>query len=89
MDKKEKQESVSQIKALVEKSTTIYLVDYSGVNVEDINLLRREFLKESVTYKVFKNTLLNRVFKEIGSGINCKPESERKILSDSCRLLLQ
>ena len=48
MDKQQKQESVSQIKALVEKSTSIYLVDYSGVNVEDINLLRREFLKENI-----------------------------------------
>ena len=73
MDKQQKQESVSQIKALVEKSTSIYLVDYSGVNVEDINLLRREFLKENITYKVFKNTLLKRVFKEIGGFENFEP----------------
>ncbi len=65
MDKNEKVESVSQIKSLIEKSTGFYLVDYSGVNVEDINQLRREFLKEGVTYKVFKNTLLKRAFAEV------------------------
>lgn len=73
MDKKQKQESVSQIKALVENSTAIYLVDYAGINVEDINLLRREFLKENITYKVFKNTLLKRVFKEIGGFDSFEP----------------
>lgn len=64
MDKNEKVESVSQIKTLIEKSSGYYLVDYSGVNVEDINQLRREFLKEGVTYKVFKNSLLKRAFSE-------------------------
>lgn len=66
MDKNQKVESVAQIKSLIEEATGIYLVDYSGVNVEDINQLRRGFLKEDVTYKVFKNTLLKRAFQDIG-----------------------
>jgi len=66
MDKNQKIESVAQIRSLVEDATSIYLVDYSGVDVEDINQLRRGFLKEDVTYKVFKNTLLKRAFKDIG-----------------------
>lgn len=66
MNKNQKVESVEEIKSLVEKATAIYLVDYAGVNVEDINQLRRGFLEEGVTYKVFKNTLLKRAFNEIG-----------------------
>ncbi len=66
MKKNEKVESVAQIRTLIEKSSGIYLVDYSGVNVEDISTLRREFLKENVTYKVFKNSLLKRAFADIG-----------------------
>lgn len=73
MDKNQKIESVEQIKALIEKSTSIYLVDYSGVNVEDINQLRRGFLNEDVTYKVFKNTLLKRAFKDIGGYDEFEP----------------
>ena len=66
MDKNQKVESVAEIKSLIEKSSSIYLVDYSGVDVADINQLRRGFLNEGVTYKVFKNTLLKRAFADIG-----------------------
>lgn len=67
MNKKEKTESVAQIKELVSNATSIFLVDYHGVNVEDISGLRREFLKEGVTYKVFKNTLIKKALEETGS----------------------
>ena len=57
MDKSEKTEMLSQIKDQFSNATAIYLVDYHGVNVDEISGLRREFIKEDVTYKVFKNTL--------------------------------
>ena len=73
MDKNQKVEGVAQIKSLIENATGIYLVDYSGIDVADINQLRRGFLKEDVTYKVFKNTLLKRAFKEIGGFDDFEP----------------
>ena len=73
MDKNQKVESVAQIKAFIEKSAGVYLVDYAGVNVEDISQLRRGFLNEDVTYKVFKNSLLKRAFNEIGGFVNFEP----------------
>ncbi len=73
MDKNTKIESVSAIKKLIEESQGIYLIDYSGVNVADITLLRKEFLKEEVTYKVFKNTLFKRAIDEIGGFDEFKP----------------
>lgn len=66
MNKNQKVEFVEQIKELVTNSTAIYMVDYHGISVEDINKLRGEFRKDGVTYKVFKNTLLKRAFDEIG-----------------------
>jgi len=65
MDKSEKNEMISQIKELFQESTAIYVVDYSKVNVEDINNLRKEFRKEGITYKVFKNTLVQKALIEI------------------------
>ena len=56
MNKTEKSEMVSLIKEKFEQSTAMYLVDYSGVTVEEISGLRREFAKEGASYKVFKNT---------------------------------
>jgi len=73
MDKNEKSEIVGKIKDLVEKSMGIYLIDYEGLNVEDISLLRREFIKEGVTYKVFKNTLLKRAFEDVGGYEDFNP----------------
>ena len=65
MDKSEKNEIISQIKDLINNSSAIYVVDYNGVNVEDINQLRKEFRKEGVTYKVFKNTLFKKALIDI------------------------
>ena len=67
MNKTEKAESVAKIKELVSNATSIFLVDYHGVNVEDISEIRREFLKEGVTYKVFKNTLIKKALEETES----------------------
>ncbi len=73
MDKKTKKENVSEIKKLIENSQGIYLVNYEGVNVADITLLRKDFLKEEVTYKVFKNTLFKRAIDELGGYEEFKP----------------
>ena len=66
MIKKEKAESVAQIKELLSQATSVFLIDYHGVNIEDISELRRSFQKDGVTYKVFKNTLFKRALEESG-----------------------
>jgi large subunit ribosomal protein L10 len=66
MEKSKKVESVTEIKELVGNASSMYLIDYRGVNVADISELRRNFLKEGVTYKVFKNTLFKRALNEVG-----------------------
>lgn len=66
MNKTEKAEVISEIVERLNNSSAVFLVDYAGVNVEDISELRREFRKESVDYKVYKNTLFKRAADEIG-----------------------
>ena len=63
MNKNQKIEFVEQIKEIIKNSTAIYMVDYHGITVEDINKLRGEFRKDGVTYKVFKNTLMKKSLK--------------------------
>jgi len=65
MERNVKDEIIAEIKDLVNSSSAIYLVDYKGVNVEDINKLRKEFIKEGLKYKVFKNTLFKKTLKEV------------------------
>ena len=66
INKNGKPEIVSKIKEMIEQSTAVYLTDYSGISVEDINGLRNQFRKEGVKYKVFKNTLFKRALDESG-----------------------
>jgi len=66
MNKTEKSEMVSLIKEKFEQSTAMYLVNYDGVTVDEINGLRREFIKEDISYKVYKNTLVKRAIADLG-----------------------
>jgi len=66
MNSNEKTEIVSKVKEMMENSSAVFLTDYNGVNVEDINDLRNQFRDEGVTYKVFKNTLVKRALEESG-----------------------
>lgn len=70
MKKEEKYEIVEKIKELIGNSSGIFLVNYSGVNVADINKLRSNFRKEGVTYKVFKNTLFKKAIEQVGGYDN-------------------
>lgn len=56
-------EKVQKVKALTEQlssAKSIFLTDYSGLSVEEITKLRREFHKADVNYIVVKNTLARR-----------------------------
>ncbi len=66
MNKNEKEEIVSKVKDILNNSKAVYLTDYSGIAVEEINDLRNDFRKEGVKYKVIKNTLFNRALSEVG-----------------------
>ncbi|MCF8259564.1 MAG: 50S ribosomal protein L10 [Melioribacteraceae bacterium] len=66
MNKQEKAEQIAEIKEMLANSNGVYLVDYSGVSVEQISNLRREFSKEGVTYKVYKNTLFKKAVADGG-----------------------
>ncbi|MBL1212959.1 MAG: 50S ribosomal protein L10 [Ignavibacteriae bacterium] len=66
MNKTEKEEIVAEISEHLNQSTAVFLVDYNGINVSDISQLRREFLKEGLTYKVYKNTLFKKSITDLG-----------------------
>jgi large subunit ribosomal protein L10 len=62
----EKKAVTAQIVDVLSQSDALYLTEYSGMSVADVNKLRSEFKKEEITYKVFKNTLMKRAMDEIG-----------------------
>lgn len=60
MNKQDKEQSVLEIKEKLDKATSLYLADFSGLTVEETNLLRDDFFEAKVDYKVLKNTLVKK-----------------------------
>lgn len=61
-----KKEVVAEIVDLLKDANSILFVDYKGITVAQDTELRRNFRKEGVTYKVYKNRLLVRALEQLG-----------------------
>lgn len=66
MNKTEKSEVISNVVEMINKSSAVYVTNYSGINVADITNIRNEFRKEKVSYFVVKNTFFKRAINETG-----------------------
>lgn len=60
----EKKEIVEDISKNLDEAGAVYIANYSGMSVSEINDLRADFYQEDVTFKVYKNTLVNRAMEE-------------------------
>ncbi|MBL7129099.1 MAG: 50S ribosomal protein L10 [Ignavibacteria bacterium] len=60
MEKKKKIETTGEIASLMDSTEALYLTDFTGMTVEEVNELRDEFFKSNIKYKVVKNTLALR-----------------------------
>ncbi len=58
-----KQPIVQEISDHIKDAQCVVLVDYRGLTVEQDTQLRRQLREANVTYKVYKNTLMNFAFK--------------------------
>ncbi|MCX6828042.1 MAG: 50S ribosomal protein L10 [candidate division Zixibacteria bacterium] len=66
MPKPEKIESVSEVKKYLQDSKSVFVTDYTGLNVADITRLRKNLRDSSVKYLVAKNTLIKIAAQETG-----------------------
>ena len=58
-----KQPVVEEISASIKDAQSVVLVDYRGLTVEQDTALRKALREAGVTYKVYKNTMMNFAFK--------------------------
>lgn len=61
-----KSENVEEIKEKIQKAQSVVLVDYRGLNVEQLTELRSKYREAGVDYKVYKNTMMRFAFKDSG-----------------------
>ncbi len=54
---------VDELSAHIKDAQSVVLVDYRGLTVEQDTRLRKNLREAGITYKVYKNTLMNFAFK--------------------------
>ena len=59
---------VEEIAAAVKDAQSVVLVDYRGLTVEQDTQLRKQLREAGISYKVYKNTMMNFAFK----GTDCE-----------------
>lgn len=64
MDRIQKKTEISTIQERFERMASAVITDFRGLNVEKINMLRSEFRKADVEYRVVKNTLVKLAIKD-------------------------
>ena len=65
----QKKPIVAEIAENIKDAQSVVLVHYSGITVEADTALRKELREAGITYKVYKNTMMNFAFK----GTDCEP----------------
>jgi large subunit ribosomal protein L10 len=96
MKRTDKEQLVSDLRDKLQKSTSLYYTDFTGLNVKRMTDLRRRLKRAGVDYVVIKNTLALRAVNESGlvgerlkgpTGLvlGADPVAAAKVLSDFAR----
>ncbi|WP_372636654.1 50S ribosomal protein L10 [Fodinibius sp.] len=62
----EKKAVVEEITENLNAAGAVYIANYSGMSVTEVNNMRGEFFEDNIKYKVYKNTLVKRAMEEVG-----------------------
>ncbi len=73
-----KAESVTAIKERFDRAVSAVLLDFRGVDVENITALRDKFRAKGIEYSVVKNTLVRRALAETSLGQNDEFKAQLK-----------
>ncbi len=67
MEKIKKNEIIDEIREKMNNAPALYLIDFAGMTVAEVDNLRSEFYKANIKYKVVKNTFALRAMRESDS----------------------
>ena len=62
----EKQAVLNEITENLKNSSALYITNYSGMSVADVNELRGAFRKGDIRFKVYKNKLMKLAMEQVG-----------------------
>jgi large subunit ribosomal protein L10 len=70
MKRSEKEQIVAEVKDMIQRAKGMYFADFTGITVEQVTELRREFRKSNVDYRVVKNTLARKALESTAAYDN-------------------
>jgi len=65
MKRSEKEQVIAEVKEKVLRASGMYFADFTGITVEQVTELRREFRKVNAEYRVVKNTLARKALESV------------------------
>ena len=65
MKRSEKEQIIAEVKEKMERAQGMYFADFTGITVEEVTELRREFRKSNVDFRVVKNTLARKALESV------------------------
>ena len=68
MNRSEKEQIIAEVKEKVGRAKSMFFADFTGITVEEVNELRREFRKSNIGYSVVKNTLARKALEGINGS---------------------
>lgn len=74
----EKKAVVEEITENLNNSDALYIANYKGLSVAEINNLRGKFRNGDVRFRVYKNTLVKRAMEEVGGFDDLYPHLENQ-----------
>lgn len=74
----EKKAVVEEITENLNNSDALYIANYKGLSVAEINNLRTKFRNGDVRFRVYKNSLIKRAMEEVGGFDDLYPHLENQ-----------
>jgi len=65
MKRSEKETIVAEVTEVAGRASGLFFTDFTGLTVEQVTELRREFRKSGVQYRVAKNTLIRKALENV------------------------
>jgi large subunit ribosomal protein L10 len=65
MKRSEKEQILADVAEKVARARSMFFADFTGITVEEVNELRREFRKLNIDYRVVKNTLARKALEQV------------------------
>jgi large subunit ribosomal protein L10 len=72
LTKEQKRQLVKNLSDKIKSAKSVVFVDFKGLKVKDLAILKKDLRKENITFQVLKKTLIQKALEENGAKMKAK-----------------